>query len=109
MTYHLLMEYASNLPGAYLGFAFRYPAVRLWASDHVVLFSRPPGHGDQVSLKLKRYLHDALAWPCVHPTGHGLGRSGWVTVSLEDCPIPLATLLTWVDEAHALRSEGRGI
>lgn len=98
------MHYASQLPGVYLGFAFRYPAVRFHVSERVLLFSRPPGYGEQISLKLEGSLQEALRWPNVSPTGHGLGRSGWITVALEECPIRLLTLKYWVDEAHEVRS-----
>lgn len=40
------------------------------------------------------------ATPFTKPTGHGLGRSGWVTATF--CPgetVPLPLLLDWLEES----------
>jgi hypothetical protein len=43
----------------------------------------------------------ALTLPFASPTGHGLGRSGWVTASFgaKDAP-PLDLLEDWIDESY---------
>ncbi|MFD8410694.1 MmcQ/YjbR family DNA-binding protein [Streptomyces sp. NPDC059650] len=56
-----------------------------------------------LSVKLKdEALHGhALSAPGAQPTGYGLGRSGWVSVPLEEKGAPsLQVLCEWVEESY---------
>ncbi|MFJ9643307.1 MmcQ/YjbR family DNA-binding protein [Streptomyces sp. NPDC004244] len=56
-----------------------------------------------LSVKLKdEALHGhALSAPGAQPTGYGLGRSGWVSVPLEENGAPsLQVLCEWVEESY---------
>jgi predicted DNA-binding protein (MmcQ/YjbR family) len=51
------------------------------------------------SVKLPHSNDEALSLPFTVPTGYGLGRGGWVTVTAPpDAPIDL--LLGWIDESY---------
>jgi predicted DNA-binding protein (MmcQ/YjbR family) len=54
-----------------------------------------------LSVKLPVARLTALALPFAEPTGHGLGRAGWVTASFRrpDRP-PLDLLLAWLNESY---------
>lgn len=60
--------------------------------------SYPPG----VGLKLLGSLEEALGLPGVAPMGYGLGKAGWVMVSLQGRPPPGDLLLDWVEESYRL-------
>jgi predicted DNA-binding protein (MmcQ/YjbR family) len=54
-----------------------------------------------MSVKLPESADLALALDCCAPTGYGLGRWGWVSVTLSgaDCPA-VEVLLDWVEESY---------
>ena len=58
-----------------------------------------PG-GPMVGMKLPSSQPMALAQPGVEPTGYGLGKAGWVSVSLADFPLPVDVLREWVLESY---------
>ena len=63
-----------------------------------------------VSLKLPYSAHYALSLACSQPTSHGLGKSGWVTVRLDDPACPDSELLLdWLDESYRARAGRRRI
>jgi predicted DNA-binding protein (MmcQ/YjbR family) len=54
-----------------------------------------------MSVKLPHGAAGALTMPFAKPTGYGLGKSGWVSVSFgpkDAAPMPL--LLEWLDESY---------
>jgi predicted DNA-binding protein (MmcQ/YjbR family) len=53
-----------------------------------------------VGMKLAASQPMALAQPGVEPTRYGLGKAGWVSVSLGDFPLPLDVLRDWVLESY---------
>jgi predicted DNA-binding protein (MmcQ/YjbR family) len=61
------------------------------------------GHEDQpsISVKLPESAEAARTLDCCEPTGYGLGRSGWVSVTLSapDCP-DVEVLLDWTEESY---------
>jgi predicted DNA-binding protein (MmcQ/YjbR family) len=60
-----------------------------------------PGDPPGVSLKLPFSRALALSLPGTEPTGYGLGKSGWVSLSFDGHPVPpLAMLEEWLDESY---------
>lgn len=60
-----------------------------------------PGDPPHVSLKLPFSSALALSLPGSAPTGYGLGKSGWVSLSFDGHPVPpLAMLEEWLDESY---------
>lgn len=60
-----------------------------------------PGDPPGVSLKLPFSRALALSLPGSEPTGYGLGKSGWVSLSFDGQPVPpLAMLEEWLDESY---------
>lgn len=60
-------------------------------------------HDDRLSLsmKLPESSEAALALPFCEPTGYGLGRHGWVSISIPvDQDLPLDALIDWIDESY---------
>lgn len=60
-----------------------------------------PGDPPHVSLKLPFSSALALSLPGSEPTGYGLGKSGWVSLSFDGHPVPpLGMLEEWLDESY---------
>jgi predicted DNA-binding protein (MmcQ/YjbR family) len=60
-----------------------------------------PGDPPHVSFKLPLSRGLALSLPGSEPTGYGLGKSGWVSLSFDGHPVPpLAMLEEWLDESY---------
>lgn len=60
-------------------------------------------HDERVSLsmKLPESSEGALDLPFCSATGYGLGKHGWVSVSLpKDGPLPVDLLIEWIDESY---------
>jgi predicted DNA-binding protein (MmcQ/YjbR family) len=54
-----------------------------------------------LSCKLPYTGYEALQLPFAEPTGYGLGKSGWVSFSLNDGQIPdIEQLKAWVEESY---------
>ena len=54
-----------------------------------------------ISLKLPHSNEAALDLPFCKPTGYGLGKSGWVSITLQrDDDLPIDALLEWIDESY---------
>jgi predicted DNA-binding protein (MmcQ/YjbR family) len=54
-----------------------------------------------MSVKLPESADLALALDCASPTGYGLGRWGWVSVTLSGSDRPeVEVLLDWVEESY---------
>ncbi len=79
-----------------------------WEDDRVVkvrgkifvFLGADGGEPGAITVKLPGSQELALAMPGVTPAGYGLGRSGWVSVSLRGETLPLGVLLDWVEESY---------
>lgn len=64
------------------------------------------GHDDAeggvgIGVKLPESRDEALTFPFVTPSGYGLGRHGWVDVSVPlDVEPPVEILSDWIDESY---------
>ena len=69
--------------------------------DKTYAYLSAPGDPPHVSLKLPFSRALALSLPGSEPTGYGLGKSGWVSLSFDGHPVPpLAMLEEWLDESY---------
>lgn len=96
------IAFALSLPGTFLGSAYRHSAVRIKVSGRVLLFSRPTGSGNQISLKLAESLAFATDLPGIKPMGHGYGKWGWVTIKFDEITVERELLLEFIREAYSL-------
>jgi predicted DNA-binding protein (MmcQ/YjbR family) len=96
--------FALGLPGAAEEFPWGDDAVaKVNGKIFVFLGSEGGGYPLGVTLKLRDpALHEhALSFPGAAPAGYGLGRSGWVSVPLEEQGAPRADLLCdWTEESY---------
>ncbi|THA27463.1 MmcQ/YjbR family DNA-binding protein [Streptomyces sp. RKND-216] len=101
-----MRDFALGLPGAAEEFPWEDDAVvKVNKKIFVFLGSDGGGYPLGVTLKLRDPdLHEhALSFPGAAPAGYGLGRSGWVSVPLEEKGAPAAELLCeWTEESYRL-------
>ncbi len=79
-----------------------------WEGDRVAKVRKkifaflPSDDAGTLGVKLPRSTAFALTLACATPMAYGLGKHGWVTVSLADASCPDATLLIdWIGESYA--------
>lgn len=95
-----LQDHALALPEAYLDHPWGEDVVKV--RKKIFLFlgvgdgSYPPGFG----VKLVASHEEALALSSAAPMGYGLGKAGWVSVSLEAPLPPTDVLVDWVEESY---------
>ena len=66
-----------------------------------VFMGEPEQGGLSLSLKLPESGPMALLEPFASPTGYGLGRSGWVSVTFgPDDEVPVELIEDWIDESY---------
>ncbi len=92
----VLETFALDLPGAFSDMPWDGDKVAKVGKKIFVFF----GSGDEamISVKLPESADHALSLPGSRPTSYGLGRHGWVTVSVVETPVEL--LRDWVEESY---------
>jgi predicted DNA-binding protein (MmcQ/YjbR family) len=55
-----------------------------------------------MTVKLEESHAHALAIEGAEPTGHGLGKSGWVTVPLRARGVTVGLLRDWIEESYRI-------
>ena len=96
-----LREHALGLPGAHEDFPWGESVAKVGKKVFVFL-GRPGDEGPQgMSVKLPESGEAALDLPFATPTGYGLGKSGWVSLSFEKGDeIPVELLRDWITESY---------
>lgn len=99
-----------SIASALVAHALAYPETRedhpwgetaIKVKDKVFLFL---GRGEKVSFSVKLPLSRefALDFPFTEPTHYGLGKHGWVSVTLtKGDELPLEVMKKWIDESFA--------
>lgn len=97
---HLRDRGLSRHPGAAL--KSPWPGhLDLAVKDKTYAYLSAPGDPPSLSLKLPFSAGLALSLPGSAPTPYGLGKSGWVSMSFDEHPLPpLAQLEEWLDESY---------
>jgi predicted DNA-binding protein (MmcQ/YjbR family) len=96
-----LLTHALAFPGAFEDHPWG-EAVAKVSGKIFVFFGAGEGTPDiGIAVKLDESLEQALAVPGASPTGYGLGKAGWVSVTLgKPGQPPLAVLKDWVEESY---------
>jgi predicted DNA-binding protein (MmcQ/YjbR family) len=81
---------------------------RPWEGDRVAKVRKkifaflPADDAGSLGVKIPRSGGYALTLGCVTPMAYGLGKHGWVTITLDHASCPEADLLRdWIDESYA--------
>ncbi len=92
----------ARFPGAHL--KSPWPGhLDLAVRDKTFAYLSAPGDPPSLSLKLPLSCSIALDLPGAEPTGYGLGKSGWVSLSFaEHAPPPRAQLEAWLEAGVAV-------
>jgi predicted DNA-binding protein (MmcQ/YjbR family) len=80
----------------------------LAVADKTFAYLSAPGDPPGLSLKLPFTGSIARSLPGATPTGYGLGKSGWVSLSFDGHPLPpIAQLEAWLDESYRAQAPKR--
>jgi predicted DNA-binding protein (MmcQ/YjbR family) len=98
-----LREFALSLPGAYEDHPWGESVAKVNKKVFVFLGVEesekyPPGF----TVKLRESHAQALSLDGAEPSGYGLGRAGWVSISLTGELPPDDVLLDWVEESYRI-------
>jgi len=98
-TEALLRDFALGYPGAHEDFPWGERVVKV--KGKVFVFLSRPGETLHVTVKLPVSGLIALSLPFTKPTGYGLGKSGWVSATLDARHAPPVDMLRqWIDESY---------
>ena len=101
--YLRLRDFALSLPETHEDHPWGHPALKV--RKKAFLFMSAEAELSErlgASMKLPESADLALSLPFTEPTGYGLGKSGWVSISFakgDDLP-PADLLLEWVEESY---------
>jgi len=99
VTVEGLRKFGLTLPGA--SEHFPWGELVLKAKAKVFVFLGKPGNALQFSVKLPQSGERLLDQPFAEPTGYGLGKSGWLTLSFTSADAPdLAEACAWIEESY---------
>jgi predicted DNA-binding protein (MmcQ/YjbR family) len=97
-----LRAFGLSLPGAHEEFPWGERVLKV--RGKVFVFLGKDGYQDGelgFSVKLPASGEALLALPFATPTGYGLGKSGWVSVSCSLAqPLPLELMQQWLEESY---------
>ena len=93
--------FALGFPGAYEDFPWGECVAKVAKKVFVFMGRGDGSKGFGLSVKLPHSAADVLILPFAAPTGYGLARGGWVTLSFEAGEeIPVAMLKRWIEESY---------
>ena len=96
-----LRTYALGLPEAYEEHPWGESVAKVNKKVFVFLGRDDYKDGYSFSVKLPNSGEGVLNMPFAKPTGYGLGKSGWVSISLAGRnDVPFELLCEWVDESY---------
>jgi predicted DNA-binding protein (MmcQ/YjbR family) len=94
-----LRRFGLGLPGAHEDHP--WGELVLKAKGKVFVFLGKPGLDLKFSVKLPESGERLLDQPFAEPTGYGLGKSGWVTLSFDGHDVPeVREMCAWIEESY---------
>ena len=96
-----LLDFALGLPDAWEDFPWGESVVKVRKKVFVFL-GLAESSTPAMTIKLADSHEQALSSPSAAPSGYGLGRSGWVTVFLDDHVPPFEVLTDWIEESYRI-------
>ncbi|MEQ1565411.1 MAG: MmcQ/YjbR family DNA-binding protein [Myxococcota bacterium] len=106
--YERLRSFALSFPGAHEDFPWGERVVKVDGKVFVFMGIPPEGH-IHLSLKLPHRAVAVLDRPYCSPTGYGLGKAGWVSVSAAEGELDERELRAWIDESYRAVAKKRRI
>lgn len=94
-----LRRFALAFPGAIEEHPWGESAIKVNRKVFVFLSVDPAGV-HRATVKLPSSAAEALKRPFAMPTGYGLGKSGWVTLTLGAKSPPQRLLKSWIEESY---------
>lgn len=100
-AHQVLLDYALSLPGTHEDFPWGERVVKVKNKVFIFLGKNQPEGELGFSVKLPASAAEVLKRPGTAPTGYGLGKSGWVSITLTDATCPSEEQLrAWLTESY---------
>jgi predicted DNA-binding protein (MmcQ/YjbR family) len=96
-----LRDFALSLPGAWEDFPWGERVAKV-NKKVFVFFGHDEAEPSLVTVKLVESHGHALAIEGAAPTGYGLGRAGWVDVSVQAEGVTPDLLCDWIEESYRI-------
>jgi predicted DNA-binding protein (MmcQ/YjbR family) len=100
-TWEKLHAFAASLPGAYDDMPWGDHCVKV-GKKIFIFMGDPDATQPHITVKLVAGHAAAMSVPGAVPTGHGLGKAGWVTLPIRRGTPPAAIALAWIEESYRL-------
>ena len=98
-----VLRFALALPGAYEDHPWEETVAKVGKKVFVFFGAEESPNWPGMSVKLRESNQAALGVPGAAPTGYGLGKAGWVSLSFRgDTAPPVSVLCDWVEESYRL-------
>ena len=95
-----LLAHALDFPGAYEDFPWGESVAKV--NKKVFVFLGRDDDPQGMAVKLAESHEQAMSMPGIEPSGYGLGKAGWVSVSFGPDAPPLGVLRDWIEESYRL-------
>jgi predicted DNA-binding protein (MmcQ/YjbR family) len=95
-----VLEYALSLPEAWEDSPWGESVVKVRKKIFVFLGVGDGSHPPGMNVKLPESADHALSLPGASPTGYGLGKSGWVSLTFTRPLLDVDVLKDWVAESY---------
>ena len=98
-----VLRFALSLPGAYEDHPWEETVAKVGKNVFVFFGSDQSPGWPGMTVKLRESNQAALGVPGAAPTGYGLGKAGWVSLSFNgDTAPPAGVLEDWIEESYRL-------
>ena len=96
-----LIAFARTYPGAWEDYPWEHTVMKVGKKIFVFFGGAQSPDTFSCTVKLPISSEMALTLPWVTPSGHGMGKSGWVSAYLtDDDDIDLETFKGWIDQSY---------
>ena len=95
-----LLAHALAFPGAYEDFPWGESVAKVNKKVFVFLGMEDDPQG--MGVKLAESHEQAMSMSNVEPSGYGLGKAGWVSVTFAADGPPICVLRDWIEESYRL-------
>jgi predicted DNA-binding protein (MmcQ/YjbR family) len=106
-TRRQLLKFALGMPGAWEDHPWDEDVAKVGKRVFAFFGLEEYEGRTMITLKLRESHAAAVGVPGVEPSGYGLGKSGWVTITLGEGTPSLGVLSDWVEESYRLVAPAR--
>jgi predicted DNA-binding protein (MmcQ/YjbR family) len=97
-----VLAFALGLPGAYEDHPWDEVVAKVNKKVFVFLGHPDNPDGAGMTVKLRESHEEAVGLPGAEPSGYGLGKAGWVSITFGKDTPPVGVLTDWIEESYRI-------